>query len=521
MLKVLRKKGVMKKILWVVALLIIVTFGFLSQIYLFKSSGRNKYAGKIFGQKVSLASYDYNLMQTRVQAMMQYGPDFQNIANFLDLYSQTWDRLILLHEAKKQRIKVSDDETVKAIQAYPFFYKNGTFDKELYQLILQNYFHQTARDFEEGVRDTIKFMKLFESVTKDVSIPDTEAFELYKKANEKVQVSYVLFSPEDYKNQVAFDETKAKAYYLSNREEFMLPPMIQVEYIRIDYPKEATVEKAGPENKDTASPPSNLPEEKAEVSAATKEATMKLAQSVARALNDTPDFATVAQTFKLLSGTSQFFSMEEPDLSFGWSFALIQGLFQLKPDETVGPVETINGYQILRLKDRRESYIPEYQTAQDTVKEKWIRNEALKIADQKGQEILGKISDAVKADSTATFVQIAETLGLKVSLTELFKRGQYLPTVGLSPSFQDAAFGLTDKQKLSPLVETERGYCLLYLSQFEPVNNDQYQKDKEEFVATLLKERKNIVFNEFLIKLRLNANLENNIPELMNKGEKE
>lgn len=522
MLKVLRKKGVMKKILWVVAVLIIVSFGLLGQIYLFKGSGKPTYAGKIFGQKISLEEYDYHLMQTRIQAMIQYGPNYRDIANFLNLYAQAWDRLILLHEANKRKIKVTDREVVQAIQSYGFFQKDGVFDKNLYQMILQNYFRLKPRDFEEGVRDSVKFVKIFEAETQGITIPEAEALELYKKANEKVQVHYALFSPDDYKNQVAYDEIKAKEYYLTHREEFMLPPMIRVDYIRIDYPPEALLDKKTPalpaesgESKDAALPP----EEQKEVSAETKEATLKLAQSVARSLDENPDFSAVAKTFNLPAGTSEFFSLEEPDLSFGWSFAVIQGLFQLKPDQTIGPVETRDGYQILRLKERRESDIPDYPSAQDKVKEKWMRNAGLKIAAQKAEESLGKLKEALAGNPAAGFQAAAQSLGLTVSQTPLFHRGQYLPGIGLSENFQDAAFALTEDQKLSTAVETERGYCILFLDSFEPVKNEQFLKEKDDFTASLLQNRKNEFFNEYLIRLRLKADLKDNIPELKGQDE--
>jgi len=53
-MKYLRKKGVMKKVLWVVAVIIVLSFGVLGQAYLLSDRPQNDFAGKIFGKKISL-----------------------------------------------------------------------------------------------------------------------------------------------------------------------------------------------------------------------------------------------------------------------------------------------------------------------------------------------------------------------------------------------------------------------------------------------------------------------------------
>ena len=54
MLKLLRKKGVAKKVIWFVAILIIFSFGFLGTAYLITGNNAPGYAGRIFGKKISV-----------------------------------------------------------------------------------------------------------------------------------------------------------------------------------------------------------------------------------------------------------------------------------------------------------------------------------------------------------------------------------------------------------------------------------------------------------------------------------
>ena len=53
MLKLLRKKGIAKKVIWFIAIIIIISFGFLGTAYLITDSGSVNDAGKIFGKTIS------------------------------------------------------------------------------------------------------------------------------------------------------------------------------------------------------------------------------------------------------------------------------------------------------------------------------------------------------------------------------------------------------------------------------------------------------------------------------------
>ena len=79
MLKILRKKGVMKKLLWLVAGVIIIVFGFLGESYLLNDPSRSDVTGRIFGKKVNREEFQRTFKNTQIQAMMQYGDNFSKI----------------------------------------------------------------------------------------------------------------------------------------------------------------------------------------------------------------------------------------------------------------------------------------------------------------------------------------------------------------------------------------------------------------------------------------------------------
>ncbi|MCK5580941.1 MAG: peptidylprolyl isomerase [Candidatus Omnitrophica bacterium] len=502
----------MKKILWVVAILIIIAFGFGSQVYLLRDKAGPSYAGKVFNKKISFEEFRKNFRQTQIQAFIQYGENFEKIREYLNLESQTWDRIILLHEAKKRKIKISNKEVVETIHNYPFFQRDGKFDSFLYNDILQYVFKVKARDFEESVRDSLKIVHIFEQESIALTIPGKEVLDSYKKENEKVQISYILFSDEEHTNKIIFDDSKAKDFYVVHKENFRLPPSINVSYLRFDYPAaEPTDKEPGPEN-----PVEETTQE--EISEEGKEATLRQAQEITDQIALEEDFTKVAQEHNLSIETSGFFSMEQPLLIEGWSFPLIQQLFQLDVHKTLGPVETSSGYQILTVTAKKDSFIPSYEEVIETVRETWIANEARKIAEKQAEKYYKIIRETFNSLKRPDFAKIAKEHQLNIHQTPLFNRGQYLPKLGIAKDFQEVAFILNESNKLSQIVETEKGYCLLHLDEREPIDEEKFAKVKNEFTEKLLAEKKNTSFEDFLTHLRIRANIEDNM--VKQKGQK-
>lgn len=506
MLKVLRKKGVAKKILWVIAVVIIISFGFFGTAYLLTDDAQANYAGTLFGRKIPFDEFSDAFQHVRIQALMQFGDKFEEIAQFLNLEAQTWDRLILLHEAKKKGIKVPDQEVVQTIEQYPFFQRDGQFDPLLYNDILRYVFRMQARDFEEGVRGNIQIIKLSGQATPGLTVSDEEILAAYKKQNEKVQISYVLLASEAFKNEVSPMEEMLQKYYDDNKVEFLVPPSINVEYISLVLPP-----PKGEAEGQTAAAEKTAEETIAADKA--KEDLKKKAEDIFQDLLANPDMQKAAEKHALSVQTSGFFSKEQPNLAPGWSYDFLNKLFELGQGYVHEPLETPQGFLVAKIKEKKDAYVPEYPEAKGKVRESVVAKEAKSIALQKAEGALKTVKEEWERAALKEFPTIAKNLGLEINQTPLFTRGQYLPKVGISGDFQEAAFGLTKENSISGTVETANGYCILHLDDYVPADDGAYEKERETLRASLLKEREAQAFNDFLSRLRIKAKLTSNIPQ--------
>ena len=141
LLKFFRKRKNMKRIMWGLAILIIPVF----VIWGAGSSGKKRgegpdYAGKIFDKKVSFEEYTDMWRVTRDNLSRSFGNNIP--PEFID--RMTWNRIILLKEAKRQKIAVKDSELIETIVSFPAFQKDGRFDKKLYKSMLGD----AAKNFE-------------------------------------------------------------------------------------------------------------------------------------------------------------------------------------------------------------------------------------------------------------------------------------------------------------------------------------------------------------------------------------
>lgn len=506
MLKLLRKKGVAKKILWVIAVIIILSFGFFGTAYLITDNSRANYAGKIFGKKIPFEEFNDVFQHVRIQMIMRFGDKFNEVAPFLNLETDAWDRLILLYEARKRRVQAGDEEVVQTIEQYPFFQRDGRFDALLYNDILRYVFRIPAREFEEGVRDDIKIKKLFEGETSNLTVPQEEVFNAYKRQNEKAQVSYVFLSADQFKDETPFSEDQAQKYYTDNKIEFLVPASINVDYIRLDFPKEKSAQT--PSNDDQ-----EKPEEKEIVPPEAAAAVREKAEKIFQDLLVDPDILKIAPKHNAEARSSGFFSREQPNLSLGWPYEFLNKLFELKTGEILQPFETPDAVMIAKIKEKKEAYLPPYEEAKEKVKEAVLKNEAKKIAQTKAQGYLQALRKEWDSTQDKDFPKIAKGLGLEIRQTPLFNRGQYLPQIGISKEFQEAAFQLKDTNSLSEIIETENAYCILHRDAYEAADEKAFEKEKDTFAQSLLNERRTQVFNDFLNRLRIDAKLVSYIPQ--------
>jgi len=470
MLDILRKKGVNKTILWGIAVIIILSFGVFGTANRFDNSVNS--AGSMYGHNVSGKDFQEAYLDARDQAIRLYGDEFFKNGNRLDLEQEAWDRLILLKEAQKRGISVTDQEVVADIATIPFFQRSGQFDQSLYEEIVQNssVFDRSTHDFEEGVRKQLMIKKLIDAVAPDKVFSEAELKKEYQKRNEKITLQYVLFSAADFGKNAEASDDEIKKFYEARKEQFRTPPSISLNYVQ-------TKDKA-------------------------------LADTLSKELTPGTDFAAVAKALKLEMKTSSPFTQDQPILTFASNPDNIQKFFRMKPGQYSPPLEAPDGWQIVQLKTLNDSTVPALQDIKDKVKDAVLLQKGFTLAKPEADKSLLALTGALK---TKDFKAAATGLGLKVEETPAFGRKDYVASTGLVQEFQQEADELNTNKRLSEVISTSEGPAIIYLEKMEKPEDGQFQSDKENFKQMLSAEGRNQILITFMSQLHAKADVKSKV----------
>lgn len=472
MLKKLRNKKTAKKIWIILAILILPAFILWGSGSIIRNNKQEiRFAGQIAGKKIPISELRDSLAAVRSQVIMQLGDKFSEIEKNIHLESQAWERLILLKEAKKRKIIISDKEVIAAIEKYPFFQKEGIFDNYIYTQMLNFVFHTQPRKFEEQVRQSLILSELYKRVTEGIKVSEQEIKEEYQKLNESISFYYIASMPPDFAKEIAPQDEELKDYFTKNSLQFKMPLSYNLEYISI-----------GISDKDN-------------------EENCKLkVKEIAKRLNKEKNLSETAKDFGLTVKESGLFPETGPIPGIGWSPEILNLLPKAKPGEYLTPQQIDKTYYVLQLKERKDTYIPELEKIKDKVKEMVIKDKAKKIAKEKIELCLKKIKDTYPVNPP-DLDKIAQEYGLKYSTTDLFKYGSYIEGIGASDIFWNSAKGLKENE-LTGIIEMPSGFYIGKLKSRIPIDEKKFETEKTEVSDKLLLRKKQEFFEKFLEELK-------------------
>jgi peptidyl-prolyl cis-trans isomerase D len=208
----------------------------------FQSQRTDKVA-EIDGKSISLQQYQTAYNNLVEQYQRKYGAAFnEELIKSLNIkeyaINMVVERSLLIREAKKLGLKVSDEELLNIIQQNTVFQKNGIFDPELYKKVLKAN-RLTPEQFETDYRDNMLIEKLSDIVTKSVKASDEEARKLYEWGNSAVDIEYALFEFSKYKD-IKPSSDEIKKYFEEHKDTYKIDPKIKVKYFNFniaDYEK--------------------------------------------------------------------------------------------------------------------------------------------------------------------------------------------------------------------------------------------------------------------------------------------
>jgi peptidyl-prolyl cis-trans isomerase D len=192
--------------------------------------------GTVDGKKI-----DYNEYQESYRRLLDFYKKQQGDINeemFAPLIKKAVidslvTRKLQLSVAEQEGLIVTDEEVIDEIQGMGIFKRDGRFDKDLYIRILQAN-KMNPGGFEDAVREDLLVKKVENFIRDGVKVSKKEVKDAYIRANEKVDIDYLILAPSNFINRVTFTADKIEEFYNNNKSLFQRGEEIVVEYISAD-----------------------------------------------------------------------------------------------------------------------------------------------------------------------------------------------------------------------------------------------------------------------------------------------
>lgn len=541
MLSLIRKHAdswMVKSVLWMIVVAFIATI-----FYSWGMGGATRFQGGVVatvdGVEIRFGEYDQSLNNLVEFYREQFQGQFSDeMIQTLDLKSSALDALIqkklLLQEAEKQNITISNEELIRRVKSLPTFQRDNSFSPSLYNNFL-NFRRLTAREFEESQRELLVIEKMEKIISGNIKIPEADVLEAYEMENDKVRLAYISIAKDHFTPRSEPTEEELRTFFEANKNEFQIPEQIKVEYIKLD-PK-SVASQINLRDEDIQdyyeqnpikykikkqyqahhilfrAPPSEGGESDESLEEENK--IKAKAEEILQKIKDGADFGEMAKEHSddKVSGNN---NGDLGQFSKGVMVPEFEAaLDKMEVGQLSDLVRTPFGFHLIRLDGVNEERLPPLSE----VKESVIKSLKEKKGRQRIRTTIKRIHKAAKTDNNLSKTALEHKVETKTT-DYISRKSHSIPDIGIVPEFFNLAFSLKDGEVSEPLnlpeqsllikvVERKAAYTPELHMVLEDVKNEVIKHKSETFtIAELQKLEQEMSKENDLEKIAQDLNLE-------------
>jgi len=498
MLKVLRDQ--FKNLKWILWFVVII---FVMLIFVDWGMGRGKQRGAMEGVAAKVGNititetqFIKEMRNTEQRFRSMYGQQFDQVRGQLDLPTITLqnliDRQLLLREADKLGLTVTDTELLDKIKSFPAFQReDGTFvGTDLYGRVLRQ--NQMSPDeFEEALRRDLLVGKLQQAMASGIVISAADVESEYRRRNETVSADVAFVGVDRGLDRASVSDADARAFYDAHPDQFAHPEQWKLHYLLIDslrLRRTMTVPDAQVEEYYKSHQAEFAKDEqvrarhilikpKSDDDAGWHEAQNRVREIAIRAQLKSPDFATLAKEVSDDIGSKS----SGGDLGWFGKGRMVkefeEAVFALREGQVSGPVKSQFGYHIIRLEGRQPSGIRPLDEVRNQVRDKLAEGLADAEGSRRATALREKI-DAAKLASETQWRGLADDV-ITSNVTPWFGKGEAIPGLGRDPDLLAEATGAKEGFTGGPR-RSSRGWVIYRVAQMRLAGTAPFEEAKDE-----------------------------------------
>lgn len=436
-------------------------------------------AATVGDMEISYREFERSYRQAENAYRQAYGAEFTSeVASQLGLPLQVLNQLvnerILLAEAERMGLTVTDEEVRQAIVELPELQRDGKFiGREAYQdLLAAN--RLSADQFHAALRDQLLTQKVRTVLAETLFVPPADVEQAYREAAERATIRYAAVPTSRFAAEAGPDAAEVASYFAAHREQFRLPERRIVRYLLAGTAEVAgtlTIDPADVRRAYDEDPASTTRPEQvrarhillrtsAERDAAAARA---LASELMARLEVGEDFATLARQYsddpgsKERGGDLGFFGRGEMVPAFE------EAAFGAEPGALVGPVESDYGFHLILVEAKQAGGRAPFEEVAEAIRGRLAGERGAAEAEARARELASRLAGK---RPTAEEMAAAAGNGVTVATTEPFGRDDAVAGIGRGSEFNATAFELA-VGAVSEAVRIPRGWAVLQLLEIQ------------------------------------------------------
>ncbi|NNG01447.1 MAG: peptidyl-prolyl cis-trans isomerase [Desulfobacteraceae bacterium] len=437
----------------------------------YKSRNASQLA-EVNGDPISYEQYRETYSNLIERYRQQFGNSLNDqLLQMLDVKNQAVDQLVtqrlLLQEAKRLNIQVTNEELVDNIKEFPAFQSENGFDENRYRVVL-NRVRMSPEQFEVSQREQLILNKLRQLVLDPVTVSDDEAMQWFNHDHTTVNIEYASFETAKH-TDINPTPAELNDYFEKNKEKYKTEPKVKVNYIKFDaadYTENAEVSEDDIRNYYDTHPDEFETEKTIEArhilfkvdegaDQGIVDAQQQKAEEVHAMAVKGDDFAELAKEYSEgpskdrggYLGNFEQNAMVKP-------FA--DQAFSMKAGDISKPLRTQFGWHIIKVEKVNEAAITTFEDAADGIREKLLISASKNTAYDKALDVYDVTFEG------DDLVALSKSQNLQVVTTGFFTRQGPEEGVGNRYKFAAAAFGLAELD-ISDVQDFDDGYYILQL----------------------------------------------------------
>jgi peptidyl-prolyl cis-trans isomerase D len=372
------------------------------------------------------------------------------------------------------------------------------FDIKKYEQQVTEAFGSVAK-YEQQVREQIAVSKLYAFITAAVNVSEEEVLNDFKKQNTKFDLSYVTVSSAQVASTIKPSEDELKNYFEQNKANFRINlTEKKIKYVFLNQAKVG--EKISLTEEDMRAEYNALPADKKRAGIKVQQIVLKVSkpeleaeviakanQLVEQARSKGPEGHISEEDFaEIARGNSQ-----DPGTAAGggWLRGLVtenkdpndptQKVMSLQEGTVSDPAKFGSNYYIFR----RGSEVPKTYEDAKTVIQVGLRNRrSYTAAAELAQKISDRLREVKDVDKVAAEFAGQANMSAKemVRETDFIKKDDDVPSIGVSPQFEEGIAGLENPNDVGDKIPVRDGFAIPLLLAKKDPHDASYEEVKTE-----------------------------------------